>query len=136
VKYQLSSFRLVSIVILTLLCGPIAAKSQQIENAQQLGVGVICDTAEQMNHYLRVHSGGLSPEAAIKAVNKERKKPRACGIVAAAFIKGDEIATMVVEGGMMKVFQVTILAAVTRVGWQRVSPQVKYTAIFEKSEEA
>ena len=63
------------------------------------------------------------------------EKSRACGIVAAAFIKGEEVATMVVDGGMMKVFQVTILAAMTRTGWHRVSPLVKYTAIFEKLEE-
>jgi len=130
------AYRLASILVASLLLTPFSAEAEQVENAEQVGVGVVCDTADQINHYLRVHKGGLAPEAAVKVVNKERKKARACGIVAAAFIKGEEVATMAVEGGMMKVFQVTIMAAVTSTGWQRVSPLVKYTAIFEKLEEA
>ena len=84
------TYRLAPILVFSLLCNPISASAQQIENAEQIGVGVVCDTADQINHYLRVHKGGLAPEAAVKVVTRNARS-RALRVVAAAFIKGEEL---------------------------------------------
>ena len=68
--------------------------------------------------------------------SRSRLSRSACSIAAIAFTRGKEGATVPAPGGQMKITQITIVAAQTPFGWQRVQGLVQYTAIFEKLVEA
>jgi hypothetical protein len=127
-----------------LLCFPVAANAneQNRPNADgqdrsiELGVGLICNSPAQVERYLTLHVKDESPAAAIQLINSEAQDPNACALAAIAFVRGKPGKSVSVRGGLMKITQVMILATQTPAGWQRVSPILQYTAIFEKLEEA
>ena len=121
-----------------LACFPVAANAQQQEQPQKLeaGMGLICNSAEQVERYLTLHIADRSPEAAIQTVNEEAHDPNACSLASIAFVRGMQGKSLPAPGGVMKVTQVTILATQTPAGWQRTPPILQFTAIFEKLEEA
>ena len=97
----------------------------------EVAIGLICDTAQQVERYVRLYKDGASAEAAMNAVNKEEKNPKACAIVAAAFVVGEAQQTVSVSGGAVQVVAITIVAAHTgRRGWKPTTPTVQYTAMF------
>jgi len=97
----------------------------------EVAIGLICDTAQQVERYVRLYKDGASAEAAMEAVNKEEKNPKACAIVAAAFVVGEAIQTVSISGGAVQVVAITIVAAHTgRGGWKTITPTVQYTAMF------
>jgi hypothetical protein len=119
-----------------LLCFPVAAHAAEPQPALEVGVGLICNSEEQVQRYLSLHVKDQSPESAIQLVNTEAQDPTACSIAAIAFTRGKEGETVPAPGGQMKITQITIVAAQTPFGWQRVQGLVQYTAIFEKLDEA
>ena len=123
-----------------LLCFPVAAHAVGAANTDQklnieVGAGLICNSAEQVERYLALHIADSRPELAVKKVNDEVQDPNACALAAIAFVRGEESKSIDAPGGVMKVTEVVILALQTPAGWQRVQPIRQYTAIFEKLEE-
>lgn len=111
--------------------------SRSIETGSPaVGVGVICDTAAQVERLIALRGEGTAPEHAIVLVNTEASNPQACGIAATAFVPGKAVANVAVEGGTIRVMEITVIATVTQQGLQRVPEQTQYTAVFVKSVEA
>ena len=120
-----------------LFCFPVGANAlEPNKNSIEVGVGLVCNSEQQVQRYLSLHAQDQAPETAIKLVNTESQDPNACSIAAVAFIRGKEGAAMPAPGGQMKITEIRILAAQTPFGWQRVTGLVQYTAIFEKLDEA
>lgn len=119
-----------------LFCFPVAANAQQQDKSLEVGMGLICNSAAQVERYLSLHVANTSPDAAVRLVNDEAHDPNACALAAIAFTRGEQGKSVPAPGGVMKVTQVTIVAAQTPAGWMRIAPLVQYTAIFEKLEEA
>jgi len=125
-----------------LLCFPLGANALEkpadipAEKAVEVGIGLICNSEDQVQRYFSLHVKNEEPEAAIQTVNVEAKDPNACAMAAIAFIRGNEGATVPAPGGQMKITRILIVAAQTPTGWTRVSGLVQYTAIFEKLDEA
>ena len=127
-----------------LFCFPVAANADeqnrshadQQRQSLEVGIGLICNSAAQVERYLALHVKDESPDEAIKVVNAEVQDPNACALAAIAFVRGEEGKSVPAPGGLMKITQVMILATQTPAGWQRVPPIVQYTAIFEKLDEA
>jgi hypothetical protein len=126
-----------------LFCFPVAAHAVDAGRTApgpkldvEVGAGLICNSAEQVERYLALHIADSAPEQAIKTVNDEVKDPNACALAAIAFVRGEQSKSVEAPGGIMKVTEVVIVALQTREGWQRVQPILQYTAIFEKLEEA
>jgi hypothetical protein len=112
------------------LAGESKAKTDEGPKTE-VAIGLICDTAQQVERYVHLYKDGTSAEAAMEAVNKEEKNPKACAIVAAAFVVGEAIQTVSVSGGAVQVVAITIVAAHTgRGGWKSTTPTVQYTAMF------
>jgi hypothetical protein len=123
-----------------LFCFPVGANALEPEKPSdksiEIGVGLICNSEEQVQRYLSLHVKDEEPETAIQTVNTEAKDPNACSMAAIAFVRGKEGATVPAPGGQMKITQITIVAAQTPFGWEPVSDLVQYTAIFETLDEA
>jgi hypothetical protein len=112
------------------------AQTKPAEPSVEVGVGLICNSEQQVQRYLALHTKDESPERAIQHVNTEAADPNACSMAAIAFTRGKEGAAVPAPGGQMKIMEIKILAAQTPFGWQPVTGLVQYTAIFEKLDEA
>lgn len=100
------------------IAGTTLAKSQEIE----IGAGVICDTAPQMQRFVQIARD--DPQATAEAVNREFDSPTACMLGQFAFARGNIVAS---ENGWA-ITEVAIVAVYMPHGWQRIQPHVFYTA--------
>lgn len=115
------------------------AATPSIDNLQSnlsLGVGVICDTPEQIKRYLTLYQGSATAEQAATTVNTETNSPGGCGMVSIAFISGDILGDVNVKGGIMRMMRIVVFAMKTEQGWQSIPPTLQYTALFIKLDEA
>ena len=126
--------------LLLLLFGFHSAAIAQNAKHVALGVGVFCDTAEQMQRFLTLYSADysaeISPPAAIQAVNSEKASRGACGMAPILFVRGDYVGSVNVSGGIMRIVEIMVIAMKMPQGWLDVPQTQQYTAFFEKAEEA
>ena len=101
-----------------------------------LGVGVICDTQDQIKRYLTLYQGPTTAEQAATTVNTETNSPGGCGMASIAFVSGDFLDNVNVPGGIMRVVKILVFAMKTQDGWQSISPTPQFTALFVKLDEA
>ena len=132
---------LARIGLLLLFCCFCAGAMAKDDDAKlQVGFGVVCDTSAQMERYLTLYRGDISPETALRIVNSEANNAVAgspvCGMASIAFAPGGEVGTVNVSGGMMHIMQITVVAMKTHRGWFKVPPTIQYTAMFEELTEA
>ena len=118
-----------------LLCFPVEANAVETDQGFEVGVGLICNSEAQVQRFLALQNADQPLDAAIQLINNEEHDPTACSLAAIAFMRGQEVSVVPAPGGLMKITQITIVAAQTPLGWQRVPGLQQYTAIFEKLEE-
>lgn len=126
----------------TLFCIPSGAIAQSQsdtpakpldESAAQAAVGVFCDTSEELEQYIKLHMAGADPSAALEKVNAESHNPKACGVLASAFVENREVSHVSLSEGILRLVQITVIATRSAIGWQRITPTVQYTALFVKA---
>lgn len=108
------------------------AQAQTAPQATQepaIGVGVICDTADEAEHYLAFLASGEEPKLAMNAANTEANDPHACGLAAIAFIRGETVQAKQVRDRLFEVVRVDVVAGFNGAGWQRVSGLIQYAVI-------
>jgi hypothetical protein len=76
-----------------------------------------------------------SVENAVSAVNSEVSNPRACGVVLAAFTRGEEVGEVRNANRAMKVVEITIVAVPVGNQWHYVTPLKQYAAFPTKGVE-
>ena len=103
-------------------------------NEVHVGVGVVCNSSQQVARYLAAKADS-SIEDAIQLVNNEENNASACGMAMVAFEVGERISDVSVPDGIMHVTQITIKAVATDAGWKQVPGTLQYTAFLEKLEE-
>jgi uncharacterized UPF0146 family protein len=123
-----------------LLCAPVAAHAVDGGRSTpkldiEVGAGLFCNSAAQVERYLALHIADSEPEQAIKKVNDEVRDPNACALAVIAFVRGEQSKSVEAPGGIMKVTEIVVVALQTSEGWQRVQPIRQYTAIFQKLDE-
>ena len=129
--------------VVTLFCIPLGATAQENRSAVQqpdangakTGVGIVCNTPQQIERYLNLHIAGAEPSAALATVNAEAQNSTACGIVDSAFVETREISKVSISSGFLRLVKITVLATRNTLGWHRVPPTVQYTALFVKAQE-
>ena len=120
-------------LLLALSCSSAAAEG--IEGQAAIAVGMVCDTAQQVERYVALYQEGASAEAALDTVNAEHKDAHACAILTALFVVREQVEMLSVKGGNVQIVAVTIFATNTASGWQQTKPVVQYTAIFAEAED-
>jgi hypothetical protein len=109
----------------------IADESQKQDKSPDgihVGQGVVCDTVEQVERFTTLMGESSNLEHAVNIVNTEAENPRACGMVLAAFTRGDEVGEVRKANRVMKVVEITILAVPVGNQWHFVSPLKQYAA--------
>jgi hypothetical protein len=91
-----------------------------------IGVGLICNTAEQVDRYIKLRAGGDETSVALIAVNEEAKDPRACGLAAVAFMQDKTVETHDLEGKLVSIVRISIIAAFDGRRWAVVPAMTQY----------
>ena len=125
-------------LVLVLFCFPAGAIAQESDRnpSAEVGAGVVCDSAQQIERYVALKAEGTAPQQAIQLVNAEANNPEACALLLIAFIPRAQVGNLSVTGGMLRVFEITVVAAATHAGWTRVPEITQYTAVFVKMQDA
>ncbi|HEU4660569.1 MAG TPA: hypothetical protein VFS63_07905 [Pseudolabrys sp.] len=105
---------------------------QQQQEAKQptVGVGVICDTQQQAEKFITLRAQGEQPENAMQSVNADAKKDQACGVAAIVFKRDAIVANEKLNGKLVQVVRINVMAGYNGSGWERVQDMTQY-AIFE-----
>lgn len=116
-----------------LLCGAAQAEEQGKQAPDKdevaLGVGLICNTSEQMQRYVTLRADGAETNRALRAVNDEAHDPRACGLAAVAFMADETVETKSMQGKIVSIVRISIVAAFDGQQWGSVPGMVQYALI-------
>ncbi|HZL32276.1 MAG TPA: hypothetical protein VFC54_14620 [Pseudolabrys sp.] len=121
-------------VALFLTGGPQAAKAQapdQAEGSPTLGVGVICNTSEQAEHFVNLRNKGTQAKQAMDAINAQEHDPGACGVVAVAFTRDKTVNMRTMGDKLIQIVRINVLAGYNGSAWQRVSGLMIQYAVME-----
>ncbi len=97
-----------------------------------VGGGVICDTAQQIERFVALQSDGKETDVALKAVNDEMQDPSACSLAFVVFSGGRPILQLAGKGKPVSILQITVHAFGNGAAWKQVLEIVKYTVVAEK----
>src|SRR5437879_106727 len=104
--------------VLLLFGGTAGAQEPQV-NAD-VGQGLACNTAQQIERYVALRNDGRDARGALETVNEEVHDPTACGIVVVAFTKSEPVAEKTVQGKHVKMVKITVHAISNGAAWQPV----------------
>lgn len=124
------------VVTASLFAGTAGAANDQHDIARgadlSVGRGVVCDTAQQVERFTALVGELRDVEKSIRTVNAEAENPEACGLLLAAFVRGNEVGEVRSGTNTAKVVEITILAVPVNDQWQFVTPLKQYTAFRTK----
>ena len=101
-----------------------------------VGNAIICDTSEQARRFVTLRNDGSAAVQALQLINQEARNPTACGPAVVAFRSGETIQSERMDGKLVNVVKVTVLAYNTGAGWSPVPETVQYAIILSTDIEA
>jgi hypothetical protein len=111
------------------LLGCFPARAQQFERNGGVGRELICDTPTQLERFIAFRNEGQDAEAALRSVNAEVHDPIACGIVVAAFTYGKAIVQLKLQGELVSIIEITIVAMSDGAAWMKVPETIQYAIV-------
>jgi hypothetical protein len=96
------------------------------ENNITVGVGIICNTPEQMQQLVGMRMKGAEVDRAVSDVNAEAKDPRACGVATVAFMSDRMVDMKNVQGKLVQIMRINVVAAFDGQQWSRVPVMTQY----------
>jgi hypothetical protein len=118
-----------SIVLWSAAPGNVNAAGPMEEGNIAIGVGIICNTPEQMERLVGLRNDGEEMNRAVIAVNDEAKDPRACGVAAVAFMSDKMVDMKNVQGKLVQIVRINVVAAFDGRQWARVPVMTQYALI-------
>ncbi|HVV62438.1 MAG TPA: hypothetical protein VHD14_11850 [Pseudolabrys sp.] len=112
-----------------LLCGGAQAQTDTQQKGPAVGVGVICDTPQQAQQFVSLRAHGDKPDHALELINAEAKMPRACGVAAVIYMRDSLITTATLNGKLVQIVRINVVAGYNGHGWQRVGDMVQYAVV-------
>jgi hypothetical protein len=97
-----------------------------------IGVGIICNTPEQMQRLIGLRNDGKEMKGAVVAVNDEARDSRACGVAAVAFMSDKMIDMKNVQGKLVQIVRISVVATFNGRQWTRVPVMTQYALIEPK----
>lgn len=126
-------FSWVAAAALMLLCGSAQAEQQKrmqpadpAAGKLTIGIGLICNTSRQMERYVSLRADGTEMQHALLVVNREARDPRACGLAAVAYLRDRTVETKDMEGKVVAIVRVNIVAGYDGRQWSAVAPMIQY----------
>ena len=94
-----------------------------------IGVGMICNTADEAEHFIKLRVGGAAPQQAMAVVNKEAQDARACGIAAIAYVLDQTLHTQTMSNQLVQIVRINVVAGYNGSGCQRMPGMIQYAVI-------
>ena len=92
----------------------------------QVGIGVICNTPAQAESFVTLRARGTETMMAVNGVNKQVRDPKACGLAAIAYKRGKTLTSKSLNGKLMDIVRIDVLAGYDGHGWARVPEMTQY----------
>jgi hypothetical protein len=99
------------------------------QNAMAIGIGVICNTTEQAERYVRLRADGAELSPAMNIVNEEAQDPQACGLAAVAFERDKTMDTATMNGKLVSIVRINVVAGYNGHEWLRVPATTQYAVV-------
>jgi len=115
-------------VSLFVLLSCLSAKAEK--PSLDVGRGVICDTAQEVERFVALRSNGKEAAVALQAVNNEVRG--ACNFVFVMFTGSKAISELSVNGRPVSILEITVHAFGDGSAWRQVPATVRYTAAAEE----
>ena len=121
------------ILFFLLLCAPVQAEDKRGKGEQSVEFSdvVVCATKEQVERYVALYRGDR--DAAVRAVNREKNDPSACGVASAAFVRGLQFGTARAKNIAFEIVRILVLGIDSQDGFHPVRP-APYFAAFGVTE--
>lgn len=119
-------------IALLVLCFCVPAKAA--DDANDIGVGVICDTSKQVETLVKQINSGKDLKEAVQAVNIEAASPIACTLAAVAYTTGAPVGQQTLQGETVAIVEITVYAVSNGDNWQRVPDTKQYTVMPPKGD--
>jgi len=100
--------------------------------AEEIGRGVLCDTPEQVEHFVAFRNKGMDAHVALQAVNQEQHNTPACNYAVVVFTSDKPVIEMTMNSRRVSILQITVLALGDGSSWKRMPETVQYTPVIEK----
>ena len=110
-------------------CGVARADDQPGNGDAAIGVGIICNTSQQAEQFVKLRSKGTQPDQAMRAVNASARDDRACGVAAIAYVRDHTVDTMKLPDKLVQIVRINVVAGFNGAGWQRISDMVQYAVL-------
>ncbi len=107
-----------------------------VPGSVSVGSAIICDTSEQARRFVTLRNDGSEAVRALQVINQEANNPTACGPAVLAFRTGETVRSERMDGKLVNVVKVTVLAYNTGTGWAPVPETVQYAIIASTDIEA
>jgi len=131
-------FSLQAAIIAMLACFPAQAQESLPAQAQEkieIGQGVICDTAQQVERYVALRGNGAETNVALRTVNGEAEAHGAvCTVALVMFSAGDRVAGLTVQGRLLSIIQINVHAFGNGPIWMKIPATIRYTVTAEKGQ--
>jgi hypothetical protein len=109
---------------------PMTQPDSPNDSGLHVGIGVICNTGEQAQALVNLRARGTEIMSAVNSINEEANDPKACGVAAMAFERDKTISTESMNGKLVDIVRIKLLAGYDGRAWARV-PQTTQYAIIE-----
>ena len=132
---RMTTLTIAAAAALTLGCG--AAQAGQFRVDQKttaVGVGLICNTSEQAEHFVEMRAKGTEAKEAVAAINEQAHDPRACGLAAIAFVPEKTEQAKPVADKLMQIVQINVVAGFDGNGWQNVPAMTQFAIVEGQGE--
>jgi hypothetical protein len=120
-------FVLQPVASLAIVFGCLPAGAEPLDQTAEIGRGLICDTAKQLERFVALQNEGQDIATAVHNVNEEARSPIACGIISAAFIRGEPVAQGTMRGSPVSIVKITVVAIGSGSEWNKVPATTQYT---------
>jgi hypothetical protein len=123
-------------IVLALSCFPAKAQEDLLPKARdkiEIGQGVVCDTPQQVERYVALRGNGAETNIALQTVNGEAHVP-ACSVALVMFSAGARVAGSTVQGRLLSIIQINVLAFGNGQVWMKIPATVRYTVTAEKGQ--
>jgi hypothetical protein len=138
-------FALQAAIIAMLACFPARAQESlpaqaldlpaQPQEKMEIGQGVICDTAQQVERYVALRGNGAETNVALRTVNDEAEVHGAvCTVALVMFSAGERVSGLTVQGRLLSIIQINVHAFSNGPIWMRIPAKIRYTVTAEKGQ--
>lgn len=108
---------------------PVAVPANPNSSGLVIGVGMICNTADEAEHFIKLRGKGAAPQQAMAVVNKAAQDARACGIAAIAYVLDKTLHTQTMSNQLVQIVRINVVAGYNGSAWQRISNMVQFAVI-------